>query len=157
MHDVNCHRPSFISSVSKSERAAHQTQWWRLHLLSGCSDIQRQEQRMSSWKKRRCCGWFCVYGLFIWSPYQHWNLLFKCLLFPQFLWLCGRTYKRALIKLEDINYIPKNVNEMKIAFWNQSSLSLQHKMWNTFPTIGVSLGVSSHLTNITCIYFRQHF
>lgn len=63
--DVNCHRLSFISSVSTSERAAHQTRWWSLHLLSGCRDIQRQEQRMSSWKKRRCSLWF----LYIWLSY----------------------------------------------------------------------------------------
>lgn len=31
---------------------------------------------------------FCIYGLVIWTLYQHLNLLFKCSLLPQFLWLC---------------------------------------------------------------------
>lgn len=38
-------------------------------------------------KKEAAALGFCIYGLFVWTLYQHLNLLFKCSLFSQFLWL----------------------------------------------------------------------
>lgn len=32
----------------------------------------------------------CIWLIYL---YQHLNYLFKCSLFPQFLWMCERTYK----------------------------------------------------------------
>lgn len=145
---MNCHKPSFISSVSKRERATHQTRWWSLHLLSGCSDIQRQEQRMSSGKKRRCCCWFLYLWLIYLEPVPTFKFAFKmfygslnsssCVGGPI---NCFNGLNLCIKLEENITFIPKIVNKMKTVFWNQCSLTLQYKMWNTAPIIGDGLAV----------------